>query len=127
MGAAGWHLAAALNAADFHVARAPADARPLTLCVREMPDGSHRSRRRETLIRFPSQRAVGLASALLVRCVLADQLMIVGDLVARYGSKQTLIMLVPRLRCKTCRRPLSDVVLRNKYPAQMGDACVRSC
>ena len=29
--AAGWHLAAALNAAGFHVVRAPADLRQLTL------------------------------------------------------------------------------------------------
>ncbi len=29
--AAGWHLAAALNDAGFHVVRAPADARQLTL------------------------------------------------------------------------------------------------
>ncbi len=30
-GAAGWHLASALNAAGFHVVRAPTDARQLTL------------------------------------------------------------------------------------------------
>ena len=31
IGAARWHLAAALNAAGFHVVRAPSDARQLTL------------------------------------------------------------------------------------------------
>ncbi len=31
IGAAGWHLATALSAAGFHVVRAPADARQLTL------------------------------------------------------------------------------------------------
>ena len=31
IGAAGWHLASALNAAGFHVVRVPADARQLTL------------------------------------------------------------------------------------------------
>ena len=31
IGAAGWHLASALSAAGFHVVRAPADARQLTL------------------------------------------------------------------------------------------------
>ncbi len=30
-GAAGWHLASALNAAGLHVVRAPTDARQLTL------------------------------------------------------------------------------------------------
>ena len=34
----------------------------------------------------------------------------------------TLVMLVPRLRCRveTCRRPPSRVVLRNRYPAALG-------
>ncbi len=31
IGAAGWHLAAALNAAGFHVVRAPTEGRQLTL------------------------------------------------------------------------------------------------
>ena len=31
IGAAGWHLAAALNAAGFHVVRAPTEDRQLTL------------------------------------------------------------------------------------------------
>ncbi len=31
IGAAGWHLAAALNAAGFHVVRAPTESRQLTL------------------------------------------------------------------------------------------------
>ncbi len=31
IGAAGWHLASALNAAGFHVVRTPSDARQLTL------------------------------------------------------------------------------------------------
>ena len=98
--------------------RPMADSPPFS--VREMPDGIHQSRQRETLIRLP----IGELSAwnLLCSCgpCRADRLVMVGDLVARYGSERTLVVLVPRLRCGTCRRPPSDVVLRNKYPAQMG-------
>ena len=93
--------------------------------VREMPDGIHQSRQRETLIRLP----IGELSAwhLLCSCgaCRADRLMMLGELVARYGSARTLVVLVPRLRCRTCRRPPTDVVLRNKYPAQMGGGFVQ--
>ena len=46
----------------------------------------------------------------------------VGELAARYGSERTLAMLLLRLRCReaACRRRPAGVVLRNRYPAQMG-------
>ena len=83
--------------------------------VREMPDGIHTSRQRKTLLRLP----IGELAAwqLLYSCgpCRADRL----------GSERTLVVLVPRLRCETCRRQPSNVVLRNKYPAQMGGGFVQ--
>ena len=85
-----------------------------------MPDGIHQNRQRETLIRLPIADLVGWQLLASCGACRADRILMVSDLVARYGAERTLVMLVPRLRCGTCRRPPSDVVLRNKYPAQMG-------
>ena len=85
-----------------------------------MPDGIHQSRQRETLIRLPLADLVGWQLLASCGACRADRIVMVSDLVARYGAERTLVVLVPRLRCGTCRRPPTDVVLRNKYPAQMG-------
>ena len=87
-----------------------------------MPDGIHQNRQRETLIRLP----IGELAAwhLMVACdhCRAERAVMVRDLIARLGSEQRLVFLVPRLRCKEprCRRPPSLVRLRNRFPAQMG-------
>ena len=85
-----------------------------------MPPGIHQSRQRETLIRLP----IGELSAwqLLASCgaCRADRIMLMSELVARFGSEQRLVVLVPKLRCADCRRPPSALVLRNRYPAAVG-------
>ena len=69
-----------------------------------MPDGTHESRRKETLIRLP----IGELAAwhLMVACdhCRAERAVMVRDLVARFGSEQRLVFLVTRLRCKEPRR-----------------------
>ena len=82
----------------------------------DVPDGAHGNRQRDTLARLP----IGELSAwhLLASCdaCRADRILPVDTLVARYGSESSLIMLVPRLRCGTCRRPPAEVRLRSKLP-----------
>ncbi len=87
-----------------------------------MPDGTHYSRQRETLLRLP----IGELAAwhLVVECAAcrAERYVMIRDLIARFGSEQRLVFLVTQLRCKamTCRRPPSQVRLRSKFPAAMG-------
>lgn len=87
-----------------------------------MPDGTHESRRKQTLIRLPIGELAGWH--LLVSCgaCRADRVVHVRDLVAQYGSEQRLVMLMPRLRCREafCRRPPSHILLRSRFPASMG-------
>ena len=54
----------------------------------------------------------------------ADRVLLVRELVERFGEAPTLVMLVPRLRCRveTCRRPPVRVMLRNREPAPAGGA-----
>ena len=90
--------------------------------AREMPDGVHTSKRKDTLVRLPIGELVTwqlLASCSVCR---ADRVLFVRELVERFGQEATLVMLAPRLRCgvETCRRPPSRVALRNRYPAAMG-------
>ena len=54
IGAAGWHLAAALDARAFGWCGRRPMRDSLPFSVREMPDGVHDARRRETLIRLRS-------------------------------------------------------------------------
>jgi hypothetical protein len=87
-----------------------------------MPQGETYSKRRETLLRLP----IGELSAwhLVASCPAcrADRYLPIADLVTRFGEAATLAALVPRLRCRVvgCRQPPSAVLLRNRYPAQMG-------
>ncbi len=85
-----------------------------------MAGGVHQNRQRETLLRLP----IGELSAwqLLASCgaCRADRIVFVRELVARYGSEQRLVILVPKSRCGQCRRPPSNVILRNRYPAATG-------
>ncbi len=82
--------------------------------------GSHK--RRDALIRLP----IGEMAAwhLMVMCAACrdERVLLVRDLVARYGPTPTLAAIVPRLRCKApgCRRPPVCVTLRSKFPAQPG-------
>ena len=91
-----------------------------------MPDGTHESRRKETLIRLP----IGNLAAwhLMVACdhCRAESAVMVRDLVARFGSEQRLVFLVQRLRCKEprCRRPPDRVRLRSRFPVQPGPPIV---
>ena len=50
----------------------------------------------------------------------ASRVLLIQELVERFGDRATLVMLVPRLRCVVSRKPPSELVLRNRYPAQMG-------
>ena len=85
-----------------------------------MPGGVHQNRQRETLLRLP----IGELSAwqLLASCgaCRADRIVFVQELVASFGSEKTLAVLVPKLRCRQCRRPPSSVILRSRYPAAIG-------
>ncbi len=87
-----------------------------------MPDGVHNQGRRDKLLRLPIGDLVTwqlLASCSACR---ADRVLMIRNLVERFGPDRTLVMLVPRLRCsvETCRRKPSHLVLRNRYPAAMG-------
>lgn len=90
--------------------------------ARALPDGLHSQGRREKLLRLP----IGELSSwqIVVSCSACriERVLLVFDLVKRFGPERTLVVLVPRLRCgqPTCRRPPSSVILRNKYPAAMG-------
>ena len=89
-----------------------------------MPDGEHRSKRRDALLRLPIGDLVTWHLVASCAACRADRVVLVRDLVERFGQAPSLAVLVPRLRCgvETCRRPPSHVVLRNRYPAQVGGA-----
>ncbi len=65
---------------------------------------------------------------LVVTCAAcrAERILPVSDLLAAYGAQRTLVMLVPRLRCRVaaCRRPPSLVRLRSRFPAHPGPPIV---
>jgi hypothetical protein len=83
-------------------------------------------KRRETLMRLPLG---DLAEwHLLVTCesCRAERIVPLRDLITAYGPERTLVMLVPRLRCRipACRRPPSLVRLRSRFPAHPGPPIV---
>ncbi len=90
--------------------------------AREMPDGEHVSKRRDTLLRLPISDLVTWQLLCSCGACRADRVLFVRELVERFGETPTLVMLVPRLRCAvaTCRRAPARVVLRNRYPAAVG-------
>ena len=92
--------------------------------AREMPDGVHDARKRETLIRLPIGDLVTWQLVCSCAACRSERVLFMRELVERFGETATLVMLVLRLRChvETCRRPPSRVVLRNRYPAQVGGA-----
>ena len=115
------HLAAALELAGFHVVGAPADGPQLTLkhsrdARRDPPGG-----KRDKLLRLPIGELESWQLVASCAACRTDRILFVRELVKRCGPTATLVMLVPRLRCHvaSCRRPLSHLVLRNEYPAQM--------
>ncbi len=49
-----------------------------------------------------------------------DRVLPVAELVGRVGTSANLLTLTPKLRCETCRQPPVGVMLRNRYPEQVG-------
>ena len=96
----------------------------LPYSAREMPDGEHRSKRRETLLRLPIGDLVTWQLVASCAACRADRVLFVQELVERFGETPTLFTVVPRLRCHVarCRQPPLRVVLRNRYPATVGGA-----
>ena len=94
----------------------------LPYSARAMPDGLHTSKRRETLLRLSIGELVTWQLVASCSGCRADRVLFVRELVERFGETPTLVMLVPRLRCRveTCRRPPMRVTLRNRYPAALG-------
>ncbi len=92
--------------------------------TREMPDGVHGAKRKDTLLRLPIGELVTWQLVASCAACRADRVVFVRALVERFGERATLVMLVPRLRCgaQACRRPPSRVVLRNRDPAPAGKA-----
>ena len=87
-----------------------------------MPDGVHSKGRKDKLMRLP----MGELSAWDLVCSCgacrADRYIMVSELVGRSGPDATLVMLLPRLRCREagCRQPPGAVVLRSKLTAATG-------
>jgi hypothetical protein len=79
-------------------------------------------KRRGVLLRLP----IGDLSAwhLVAGCPVCrqDRYVLIADLVARSGPNETLVALMPRLRCKVpeCRQSPATVRLRNRFPVQAG-------
>ncbi len=96
----------------------------LPFSARQMPDGVHTSKRRETLLRLSIGDLVTWQLVASCGGCRADRVLFVRELVERFGEKPTLVMLVPRLRCQveTCRRPPVRVMLRNREPTAKGGA-----
>ena len=94
----------------------------LPFSAREMPDGVHTTRRRETLLRLPIGELVTWQLVVSCGACRADRVVMLRALVERFGETPALVMLVPRLRCqvRTCRRPPVRVLLRNREPAGPG-------
>ncbi len=82
-------------------------------------EGEQSSRRRETLLRLPIGDLVTWQLVASCGTCRTDRVVMVRDLVDRFGPDARLVMLVPRLRCrvKACRRVPSCVVLRNRCSA----------
>jgi hypothetical protein len=80
----------------------------------------HQNHQRETLLWLPMGELSGWQLLASCGACRADRIVLVRELIARYGSEQRLVMLVPKLRCGQCRRPPSGVILRNRNPPAMG-------
>jgi len=83
-------------------------------------------RRRETLMRLPIAELAEWHLIVACAACRAERLLPVRELVESQGPHRTLVMLVPRLRCRvaTCRRPPASVRLRSRFPAHPGPPIV---
>ena len=83
-------------------------------------------KRRTTLMRLPLSDLAGWH--LLAACPACrdERIIQLDGLIERYGGTQTLILLVPRLRCRfrNCRQPAAGVRLRNRFPVHPGPALI---
>jgi hypothetical protein len=83
-------------------------------------------KRRETLLRLPIGDLAEWHLTLTCAACRAERILLIRDLVARHGPDRTLVMLLPRLRCRvaTCRRAPACVRLRSRFPAHPGPPIV---
>ena len=90
--------------------------------ARDLLGSAHHQGKRDKLLRLP----IGELSSwqLVAACgpCRSERIIMVFDLVKRFGIDARLVALVPKLRCRQegCRRAPSHLVLRNRYPAQAG-------
>jgi len=83
-------------------------------------------KRRETLLRLPIGELAEWHLTLTCAACNTERILLLRDLVASHGPHRTLVMLLPRLRCRvsTCRRPPACVRLRSRFPAHPGPPIV---
>ncbi len=83
-------------------------------------------KRRTTLMRLPLSDLAGWHLIATCPACRDDRIIPLDSLIARYGAAQTLVTLVPRLRCRlhTCRQPAATIRLRNRFPVHPGPALI---
>jgi hypothetical protein len=84
------------------------------------------ARTADTLLRLPLRELATLHLVAVCPACRDERYLPLQALGEYYGQDSTLLMLIPRLRCrlKTCRRPAGTVRLRNRFPQHPGPPLV---